>query len=117
MSGPSLWGKNIGPSGSVWASWPYVLIPSGPSFYLRRWIGPRNWRRLHYGTFAAYYLGGLHVLGAGTDVRAPAALAFFATTSLIAYMPVLCRLWKPAGRVSSAGLARLAKQGQPAPET
>ena len=37
------------------------------SFSLRKWIGARNWRRLHWATYAVFALGTLHGLTAGTD--------------------------------------------------
>lgn len=37
------------------------------SFSLRRWIGGRNWRRLHWLTYLVFGLGTLHGLAAGTD--------------------------------------------------
>ena len=30
------------------------------SFFLRRWIGARNWRRLHYATFLVFLLATVH---------------------------------------------------------
>jgi methionine sulfoxide reductase heme-binding subunit len=41
----------------------------GLSFYLRRWIGSKLWRRMHRWTLAVYVLAVLHTLGAGTDAR------------------------------------------------
>jgi predicted ferric reductase len=37
------------------------------SFYLRKWIGQRIWRTLHYFSFAAYLLALAHGVMAGTD--------------------------------------------------
>jgi len=36
---------------------------------LRKRIGQRGWRRLHYATFAAFVLALGHALTAGTDLR------------------------------------------------
>jgi methionine sulfoxide reductase heme-binding subunit len=41
----------------------------GLTFYVRRWIGPRLWRRLHRWTLVVYVLAVIHTLGAGTDAR------------------------------------------------
>jgi methionine sulfoxide reductase heme-binding subunit len=41
------------------------------SFYVRRWIGVKTWRRLHRWTLAVYVLALAHVVGAGTDGRSP----------------------------------------------
>lgn len=43
----------------------------GLSFYVRRWIGPRLWRRAHRATVAVYALSLLHTIGAGTDAGSP----------------------------------------------
>jgi DMSO/TMAO reductase YedYZ heme-binding membrane subunit len=39
------------------------------SFSLRRRIGNRNWRRLHYTTFGIFTLATAHGLTSGTDTR------------------------------------------------
>ena len=54
-----------------------ALILAG-SFYVRRWIGPKTWRRLHRWTLAVYVLALAHVIGAGTDGRSPWMLALLA---------------------------------------
>jgi predicted ferric reductase len=41
----------------------------GLSFYVRRWIGPKLWRKMHRWTLAVYVLAVVHTLGAGTDAR------------------------------------------------
>jgi sulfoxide reductase heme-binding subunit YedZ len=41
----------------------------GLSFYVRRWIGSKLWRRMHRWTLAVYVLAVLHTLGAGTDAH------------------------------------------------
>lgn len=43
----------------------------GLSFYVRRRIGAKLWRRLHRATLAVYVLGVVHTLGAGTDASTP----------------------------------------------
>ena len=61
------------------ASWRPAAIASGViagwlslmlavSFRLRKWIGQRGWRRLHYASFAAFGLALAHALTAGTDL-------------------------------------------------
>jgi sulfoxide reductase heme-binding subunit YedZ len=39
------------------------------SFNARRWIGQRGWRRLHYASFAAFWLALGHALLTGTDLK------------------------------------------------
>jgi hypothetical protein len=39
------------------------------SFRMRKWIGQRGWRKLHYASFAAFVLSLGHALTAGTDLK------------------------------------------------
>lgn len=47
------------------------------SFSLRTRIGARNWRRLHWATYAVFTLATFHGLTAGTDTTRPWALALY----------------------------------------
>lgn len=47
------------------------------SFSLRRRIGTRAWRRLHWFTYVVFALATVHGLAAGTDSGQPWALAFY----------------------------------------
>jgi len=53
----------------ITAGWLAALL--GLSFYVRRRIGPRLWRRAHKATIVVYALGVMHTLGAGTDAASP----------------------------------------------
>ena len=48
------------------AGWLSLML--AVSFRLRKWIGQRGWRRLHYASFAAFGLAVAHALAAGTDL-------------------------------------------------
>jgi len=45
----------------------YLAVLLGLSFYVRRTIGARLWRKLHRATILVWALGVVHTLGAGTD--------------------------------------------------
>lgn len=45
----------------------YLLAIVVASFYVRRWIGYRAWRLMHYSTFGLYVLATLHGIFTGTD--------------------------------------------------
>jgi len=49
----------------------WLLVAVTASFWLRRRIGQRAWRRFHYVSFAAYLLSLLHGLTAGPDTGVP----------------------------------------------
>ncbi len=54
----------------------YMAMLLGLSFYLRRQIGARLWRKAHRATIAVYVLGLFHALGAGTDTGSMLFLVF-----------------------------------------
>lgn len=56
------------------------------SFSLRKRIGTRNWRRLHWATYLIFALATVHGLAAGTDSRSTWALALYgaATGAVVA---------------------------------
>jgi len=49
----------------------YLAALLGLSFYARRRIGPRLWRRAHRATVLVYALGVVHAIGAGSDASTP----------------------------------------------
>jgi sulfoxide reductase heme-binding subunit YedZ len=49
----------------------YLAAALGLSFYARRRIGARLWRRAHRATIVVYALAVVHTLGAGTDAASP----------------------------------------------
>ncbi len=53
-------------AGSI-AGW--LVLALSVSFRMRRWIGQRGWRRLHYASFLAFALALGHALAAGSDLR------------------------------------------------
>lgn len=50
------------------------------SFSLRRRLGGRSWRRLHWATYAVFAAAALHGLATGTDTSRPWALALYGAT-------------------------------------
>jgi sulfoxide reductase heme-binding subunit YedZ len=62
----------------------------GLTFYVRRWIGPKLWRKMHRWTLVVYVLAVAHTLGSGTDSGSLWLLAvLIATVAPIAVMAAL----------------------------
>jgi sulfoxide reductase heme-binding subunit YedZ len=80
----------------VLAGWLTALITL--SFYVRRWIGARNWRRLHMLTFAVWVMGVGHAVGAGTDGGSVWMLATIAAAALPIAVLLVLRLARPQRR-------------------
>jgi predicted ferric reductase len=60
----------------------YLAALLGLSFYARRRIGARLWRRAHCARVLVYVLGVVHALGAGTDASIPWLRAFLLVTGV-----------------------------------
>ncbi len=60
----------------------YLAMLLGLTFYARRRIGPRLWRKAHRATVVVYVLALVHVLGAGTDAGTPWLRGFMLATGL-----------------------------------
>jgi sulfoxide reductase heme-binding subunit YedZ len=84
----------------VVAGW--LSLALAASFNARRWIGQKGWRRLHYASFAAFWLALGHALLVGTDLRGLGG----PVTALLAAGPVLWltfyRLLVPRAKGSAA---------------
>jgi hypothetical protein len=46
----------------------WLMLALASSFRLKRWLGKRAWRRLHYASFGAFVLALCHSIAAGTDL-------------------------------------------------
>lgn len=61
----------------------YLMFLTTLSFYWRKQLGQKRWRRLHYLTFAAFALVTVHGVMAGTDSGSPRMLAVFWGSGLV----------------------------------
>ena len=67
----------------VIAGWVGLVVVA--SFYLRKRIGPRTWRKIHYSTFGMFVLMTAHGFFSGTDSANPFVLGLYsgATGSIL----------------------------------
>jgi predicted ferric reductase len=66
VPGPASW-RPGGVALGIVSAW--LSLALAASFKARRWIGQKGWRRLHYATFAAFWLALGHALLVGTDLK------------------------------------------------
>jgi hypothetical protein len=100
----SAWRPGAVAAGVV-AGWLTLML--AVSFRLRRWIGQKGWRRLHYASFAAFFLALGHALTAGSDLRGIsgpilAALAAGPAVWLIFYRVLLPRQGHASAKPAAA---------------
>jgi methionine sulfoxide reductase heme-binding subunit len=78
----------------------YLAVLLGPSFYLRRRIGARRWRKLHRMTVLVWLLSVLHALGAGSD----GSKLWLRAVVLVPCLPIVylltLRLLQPSSAIS-----------------
>jgi methionine sulfoxide reductase heme-binding subunit len=90
----------------------YLAAILGLSFYVRRRIGTRLWRRMHRFTVVVYVLSLAHALGSGTDASMPVVRY----TMLASALPILflfaLRLQRTRRRVKPAGQPAHAVAGE-----
>jgi methionine sulfoxide reductase heme-binding subunit len=100
----------------------YLAALLGLSFYARRRIGAKRWRKLHRLTVLVYLLGVVHTLGAGTDASAPWMRAVLLATGAPIVFLFLLRLLperldeRPARAAGPAPRARPRPHATPQPE-
>jgi len=63
----------------------YLMVLTSASFWLRKQLGQRNWRMLHYLTFVAFLLVTFHGWIAGTD-QVQLRLMYIASILLVSYL-------------------------------
>lgn len=82
----------------------YGMALVSVSFSLRRLIGPRRWRLLHYATFLFWAMGLVHGLGAGSDSSRPwAILLYIGTGSVILFLTIFRGLRSRAAQQMTQG--------------
>ena len=97
----------------------YLMLALALSFHVRRRIGQRKWRLLHYASFAAFALALGHALHAGTDLQGTTGLVFGAVAISPILWLVFARILMPRQAVAPRrrpGPAQPAARSEPAPE-
>ena len=92
--------RPLGVAAGIVAGYAAALL--GLSFYIRRRIGARLWRKLHMGTLGVYLLSLIHTVTAGTDAATPWLLAILgATAAPILGLLALRATAKPPARAAA----------------
>jgi len=84
----------------------YLMALVTLSFYVRRWIGTRTWRALHYLSFVVFVLALVHGIASGTDSGALWAILMYAGSALSVAAMTIYRI--VARLVDAAPAARTA---------
>ncbi|HEY8304355.1 MAG TPA: ferric reductase-like transmembrane domain-containing protein [Solirubrobacteraceae bacterium] len=90
----------------------YLAAVLGLSFYARKRIGARLWRRMHRLTVVVYALGLAHALGSGTDAQIPAVrMAMFASAPPVLFLFAL-RVARERGQTRARRMVAVREKGE-----
>lgn len=74
----------------------YALLVVVISFYVKKRIGHKTWRAIHYASFGVFLASMLHGITAGTDTRAPIVLGLYLGSALAVGALMAVRLRNPS---------------------
>ena len=95
----------------------YGLVIVVGSFYVKKHIGQKTWRLIHFGSLGVFLASLLHGVTAGTDTQAPLMLGLYVGSALVVAALVGFRLTtideapRPTPRQSSESLATTRADG------
>ena len=70
----------------------YGLALVSTSFYLKRWIGQRAWRAIHFGSIGVLVASLLHGIWAGTDTKEPMMIGLYVGSAAVVFTLIGFRL-------------------------
>jgi hypothetical protein len=91
----------------------WIMLTLAASFHVRRRIGQRRWRLMHYASFAGFAIGLYHALNVGTDLTGTRGLIFGGIVAAPVLWLVYARILLPRPGVRRAP----ARTAPPAPST
>lgn len=95
----------------------WLMVALALSFHLRRRIGQRRWRLLHYASFGGFFLGLYHALNVGSDLTGGRGLVFAGALCAPALWLMFARILMPKPRIAKPrSRAEIAPAPHEAPE-
>lgn len=98
-------------AGGVVTLW--LMVALAVSFRLRRRIGQRRWRLLHYASFGGFFLGLYHALNVGSDLTGGRGLVFAGILCAPALWLMFARILMPKPRAARPAMVRPAPKDNP----
>lgn len=99
------WAEILIPGTSDWRPMPiafgsvalYGLAVVVVSFYVRKWIGQRVWRMIHFGSVGVFLASLFHGIQAGTDTSTPILIGLYAGPTIVIFALIAHRLAATGG--------------------
>ncbi len=89
VPGASPW-EPVAAALGVVAFWVAVAVTG--SFYLKKWIGQKAWRKLHYLSFGSFLAGLVHGIVGGTDTSNPWVAGMYAASVITVLLLTAIRM-------------------------
>jgi len=70
----------------------YGLVVVAGSFYVKRWIGQRLWRSIHFASFGVFVSSLIHGISAGTDTGSPMMIGLYLGSTVVVFALLAHRL-------------------------
>jgi methionine sulfoxide reductase heme-binding subunit len=70
----------------------YGLVVVAGSFYVKRWIGQKLWRSIHFASFGVFVSSLVHGMWAGTDTGSPFMIGLYLGSALVVFALLAHRL-------------------------
>ncbi len=63
----------------------YGLVLVSGSFYVKRWIGQKTWRSIHFASFGVFVASLVHGIWAGTDTASPLMMGLYIGSAIVVF--------------------------------
>jgi DMSO/TMAO reductase YedYZ heme-binding membrane subunit len=80
----------------------YGMVVVAGSFYVKRWIGQRRWRAIHFASLGVFISSLVHGIWAGTDSSSPLMMGLFLGSAVVVFSLVALRITEDTTKEQSA---------------
>jgi len=70
----------------------YGLVVVAGSFYVKRWIGQKRWRAVHFASLGVFVSSLVHGISAGTDTSSPLMIGLYLGSAIVVFSLVAHRI-------------------------
>ncbi len=88
----------------------YGLVVVAGSFYVKRWIGQKRWRAIHFASLGVFVSSLVHGMWAGTDTSSPMMIGLYLGSAIVVFGLVAHRITEDTATTSSIEPAILARR-------
>ena len=83
----------------------YGLVVVAGSFYVKRWIGQKRWRAIHFASLGVFLSSLVHGMWAGTDTSSPMMIGLYLGSAIVVFGLVAHRITEDTATTSPIGPA------------